>query len=73
VDVAALATSVSGRFDARTLEFSYDDGAIKLQFKPEMFLGESREMISLSGFTSQGFHCRYHAEMNLVMVEMRRD
>jgi acid phosphatase type 7 len=73
VDVAAIATSVSGKFDPKTLEFSYDDGGIKLQFRPEMFQGESREMISLSGLTSQGFHCRHHPAMNLIMIERWRD
>lgn len=73
VDIDALAAYLSGRFDPATNVFSYDNGEIQLQLTDEMFLDPSKRMISLSGLTSVGFHCRYQKPMNLVTVERWRD
>ncbi len=73
VDINALAAFMSGKFDAGTDVFSYDDGDIKLQLADDMFLDGSKEMVSLAGLTKVGFYCRYHKAMNMVMVERWRD
>jgi len=73
VDVTALAAFLSGKFDPGTRLLSYDKDQVKLQFSEDMFLEKSREMVSLAGLTKLGFTCRYHAGMNMVMVERWKD
>jgi hypothetical protein len=73
VDINALAVVISGSFDPRTRTLSYDDGAINLQLTEGMFGGTAPGMVSLAGLRSLGFHCAYHAAMNMVMVERWRD
>ncbi len=73
VDVNALAAIMSGRFDPATRTLSYDDDAIKLHLTDDMFMEQSRAMVSLAGLSRLGFACRYHPAMNMVMVERWRD
>ncbi|HEX9971394.1 MAG TPA: metallophosphoesterase family protein [bacterium] len=73
VDINALATFMTGSFDPATMVLSYDGGEIQLQLQDDMFLNESKAMVSLSGLISVGFYCKYHEAMNMVMVERWRD
>jgi hypothetical protein len=73
VDVNALATSMGGRFDASTKVLSYNGDKIQIALADEAFLDASRKMVSLRGLTGQGFYCRHHKAMNMVMVERWRD
>ncbi|MFH1176872.1 MAG: metallophosphoesterase family protein [Acidobacteriota bacterium] len=69
VDIDALATSLSGTFEPSTKILSYGEGGVRLQLTDDMFLDKSSRMVSLTGLASLGFHCKYHKEMNMVMVE----
>lgn len=73
VDIGALATSLSGMFDPSTKTLSYGEGEVRLQLTDDMFLDQSRKMVSLAGLTSVGFYCKYYKAMNMVMVERWMD
>jgi hypothetical protein len=73
VDAHALATYLTGEYNAAERVLTYKEGEIRLQFTDDMFFDDSHGMVSLSGLRSLGFYCRYSPAMNLVMVERWRD
>jgi hypothetical protein len=73
VDAHALATYLTGEYDASDRVLTYQDGKTRLRFADDVFLDESHDMVSLAGLRSVGFYCKYYPSMNLVMVERWRD
>jgi len=73
VDIHALASYLSGRFNPTDNVLSYDDGGVKLQLADTMFLDSSKTMVSLAGLSSAGFYCKHHPAMNLITVERWKD
>jgi hypothetical protein len=73
VDINALANYMSGSFDPSTNTLSYSENEIQLHLSDDTFLDASKRMVSLAGLRAVGFYCKYHAAMNLVMVERWSD